>query len=137
MHYLIPRDGEGGTLPPDRTVGGQAAPFLAQMGISDQFVSDTTLLGSGSSNQAVIFGVTVAQVPTCFAEDVVPDAILGSRPRFSDANPGAFQLVFQTGSTSVSTGGQATAAATAGAASITLPRLATPARVEAWASIVE
>ncbi|HET7543006.1 MAG TPA: hypothetical protein VFK05_24200 [Polyangiaceae bacterium] len=137
MHYLIPRDGETGSLPPDRTVGGQAAPFLSQFNVSEQFVADTTLLGTGASNQAVIFGVTVAQVPTCFAEDTVPDAILGSRPRFSDANPGDFQLVFQTGSASLGTGGKAVAAATGGAASITLPKLATPARVEAWASIVE
>jgi type IV pilus assembly protein PilY1 len=137
MHYMIPKDGEGGALPPDRTVGGQAAPFLKKFTPTDQFVPDTTLLGTDSKNQAAIFGVTVAQVPTCFQEDVVADAFLGSRSRISDATPGDFQLVFQTGSASLSTGGKADAAAPAGAAGITLPKLATPARVEAWASIVE
>jgi len=137
MHYMIPKDGEGGALPPDRTVGGQAAPFLKKFTPTDQFVADTTLLGTDSKNQAAIFGVTVAQVPTCFQEEVVADAFLGSRSRISDATPGDFQLVFQTGSASLSTGGKADAAAPAGAAGITLPKLATPARVEAWASIVE
>jgi len=137
MHYMIPRDGEGGALPPDRTVGGQAAPFLKKFTPTDQFVADTTLLGTDAKNQAAIFGVTVAQVPTCFAEDVVADAFLGSHTRISDANPGDFQLVFQTGSAALSTGGKADAAAPAGAAGITLPKLATPTRVEAWASIVE
>jgi len=137
MHYMIPRDGEGGALPPDRTVGGKAAPFLAKFTTTDQFVADTTLLGTDAKNQAVIFGVTVAQVPTCFKEDDVSDAYLGSRKRVSDANSGDFQLVFQTGSASVGTGGKAEAAAPPGAATITLPKLSTPARVEAWASIVE
>jgi hypothetical protein len=138
MHYMIPRDGEGGALPPDRTVGGQPAPFLKKFtNTNDQFVADTTLLGTDAKNQAVIFGVTVAQVPTCYAEDVIADAFLGSHTRISDANPGDFQLVFQTGSAALSTGGKADAAAPAGAAGITLPKLATPTRVEAWASIVE
>jgi len=137
MHYMIPRDGEGGSLPPDRTVGGQAAPFLKKFTPTDQFVADTTLLGTDAKNQAVIFGVTVAQVPTCYQEDVVADAFLGSRTRISDANSGDFQLVFQTGSASLGTGAKAEAAAPPGAATITLPKLSTPARVEAWASIVE
>lgn len=137
MHYMIPRDGEGGALPPDRTVGGQAAPFLKKFSATDQFVADTALLGTDSKNQAVIFGVTVAQVPTCVAEETIADSFLGSRSRITEANPGEFQLVFQTGSASLSTGGKADAAAPAGAAGITLPKLATPARVEAWASIVE
>jgi type IV pilus assembly protein PilY1 len=137
MHYMIPRDGEGGTLPPDRTVGGQAAPFLKKFSPTDQFVADTTLLGTDSKNQTVIFGVTVAQVPTCYAEEAITDAFLGGGTRVSDANPGDFQLVFQTGSASLGTGGKAEAATPPGAAAITLPKLSTPARVEAWASIVE
>ncbi|HYQ43314.1 MAG TPA: hypothetical protein VER11_15140 [Polyangiaceae bacterium] len=136
MHYMIPRDGEGGALPPDRTVGGQAAPILKQFSTTDQFVADTTLLGTSAKNQAVIFGVTVAQVPTCYAEEVVSDA-LGTHSRISDANPGKFQLVFQTGSASLSTGGQATPGSAANTGTLDFPQLAIPARVEAWASIVE
>jgi len=136
MHYLLPPDGEGGALPPDRTVGGQGAPILAQFGKNAQSVADTTLLGTSSQNQAVIFGVTVAQVPTCFAEEVVSDA-LGTHSRITDANPGKFQLVFQTGSAPLSTGGQATAGSAANNGMLDFPALAIPARVEAWASIVE
>jgi len=139
MHYMTPRDGEGSTAsPPDRTVGGAPAPFILEnFGLTDQFVTDTTLLGTNAQNQAVIFGVTVAQVPTCYATDTVSDPYLGSGTRVSDANPGKFQLVIQTGSATLGTGGKAEAAAPSGAGAITLPKLATPARIEAWASIVE
>ncbi len=143
MHYLTPRDGEGtSTTPAVRDQGGLAAPFLLDtFATSAQFVTDTTLLGSGASNSAVIFGVTVAQVPTCFAEDTVIDPLTGaSSSRISNANPGKFQLLIQTGSTTVGTGGKAEMAATstgAGAAAITLPKLATPARIEGWAALVE
>ena len=139
MHYMIPRDGEG-TLatPPDRTVGGLAAPFIKEnFGLTDQFVTDTTLLGTNAQNQAAIFGVTVAQVPTCFAIEEVPDAVLGKGARVTDANPGKFQLVIQTGSATLGTGGKAEAAAPAGASAITLPKLAVPAHISGWASIVE
>jgi len=139
MHYMMPRDGEGTpAVPPDRSVGGKAAPFiLANYQSTDQFVTDTTLLGTGSDKKAVIYGATVAQVPTCYTEDTMADAYLGAGTRISNANPGAFQLVIQTGSATLSTGGSAEAAAPKGAITVTLPRLATPARIEAWASIVE
>ena len=110
---------------------------MENFGLTDQFVTDTTLLGTNAQNQAVIFGVTVAQVPTCYATDTVSDPYLGSGTRVSDANPGKFQLVIQTGSATLGTGGKAEAAAPSGAGAITLPKLATPARIEAWASIVE
>jgi type IV pilus assembly protein PilY1 len=139
MHYMIPRDGEGSTaVPPDRTVGGKAAPFiLANFQSTAQFVTDTTLLGTGSDKKAVIYGATVAQVPTCYAEETSADVYLGGGTRITDANPGAFQLVIQTGSATLSTGGRGEAAAPKGAIAVTLPKLATPARIEAWASIVE
>jgi hypothetical protein len=136
---MIPKDGEGTTaLPPDRTVGGQAAPFIKEnFGLPDQFVTDITLLGTNAQNQAVIFGVTVAQVPTCYAVDAVADAFLGAGSRISDVNPGKFQLVIQTGSATLGTGGQAQPAAPPGASTVPLPKLAVPAQIEAWASIVE
>ncbi|HKO47413.1 MAG TPA: hypothetical protein VJV79_06805 [Polyangiaceae bacterium] len=139
MHYMIPRDGEGTPAsPPDRTVGGKAAPFIQEnFGLPDQFVSDVTLLGTNAQSQAVIFGVTVAQVPTCYAVDQVADAFLGSGSRISDVNPGKFQLVIQTGAATLGAGGKAEAAAPAGASTIPLPKLAVPARIEGWASIVE
>ncbi|MEI9939649.1 MAG: hypothetical protein WDO69_20715 [Pseudomonadota bacterium] len=139
MHYITPRDGEGtAASPPDRTVGGLPAPFIKEnFGTNDQFVTDTTLLGTNAQNQAVIFGVTVAQVPTCFAVDTVTDAYLGAGSRVSDANPGKFQLVIQTGSATLGTGGKAEAAAPTGGGVVSLPKVAVPAHIEAWASIVE
>ncbi len=100
-------------------------------------MTDTTLLGTDAKNQAVFFGVTVAQVPTCYAEDDYSDPYLGAGTRVSNATPGKFQLVIQTGSATLGTDAKAEAAAPPGAGTITLPKLATPARIEAWASIVE
>ena len=138
MHYMIPRDGEDTpTSTKDRTVGGLAAPFIKEnFGSTDQFVTDTTLLGTSAANQAAIFGVTVAQVPTCSDTDVLPDGTVVAR----NVNPGKFQLLIQTGSATIGTGGKAEAAGATtggGAAAIPLPKLATPARIEAWAALVE
>jgi len=94
------------------------------------------LLGTSAANQAAIFGVTVAQVPTCSDTDVLPDGTVVAR----NVNPGKFQLLIQTGSATIGTGGKAEAAGTTtggGAAAIPLPKLATPARIEAWAALVE
>jgi len=137
MHYMLPPTTATSGTSIDRTVGGQRAPFLEKFSDNDPFVSDTVLLGTSSSRQAVIFGVSVAQVPTCYTEETVADAFLGSRKRMTDANSGDFQLVFQTGAANPGIGGKAETTAPPGAANVTLPKLATPARIEAWASIVE
>jgi type IV pilus assembly protein PilY1 len=139
MNYVIPRDGPGTPLlPSSQTVGGLAAPFiLADFGSTAQFVTDTTLLGTSAQNQAVIFGVSVAQVPTCFdISDVPTDAYLGGHTQISNINPGKTQLVFQTGAGKLGTGGKANVS-TDGTGSIDLPPLSTPSHIDAWASIVE
>jgi len=79
----------------------------------------------------------VAQVPTCYAVDTVSDPYLGAGSRVSDANPGKFQLVIQTGSATLGTGGKAQPAAPPGGGAMDLPKQAVPAHIEAWASIVE
>ncbi|HEY3668090.1 MAG TPA: hypothetical protein VGL19_18940, partial [Polyangiaceae bacterium] len=138
MHYIIPRDGPGTTLVPAvRTVGGAPAPFLLNdFNNTGQFVKDTDLLGTSAQGKAVIFGVAVAQVPTCSQTDTVPDAYLGSANQLSHINPGKTELVIQTGAATLGTGGKANVS-TSGSSAITLPPLATPAHIEAWASIVE
>ncbi len=139
MNYVIPRDGPGTPLvPANRQVGGQAAPFImADFGSTDQFVTDTTLLGTSAQNQAVIFGVSVAQVPTCFDISAVPtDSYLGGHTQLSNVNPGKFQLVVQTGAAKLGNGGKANVS-TDGTGSIDLPPLSTPSHIDAWASIVE
>ncbi|HEX3776088.1 MAG TPA: hypothetical protein VHV51_16570, partial [Polyangiaceae bacterium] len=80
MHYMIPRDGVGTTeQPPDRTVGGLAAPFIAKdFNLTGQSVPSSAIFGSSSTNQVVIFGAVVAQVPTCFdTTDVPTDGYIG------------------------------------------------------------
>ena len=139
MHYMIPRDGPGTiTVPPDRTVGGQPAPFLAQnFGTTAQFVTSDKIVATTAKNQTVIFGVTVAQVPNCFdSQDVPTDQYIGGHTQISNLNPGRFELVMQTGATSTTTGG-GTGPATDHTVSVPLPPLATPSHIDDWASIVE
>jgi type IV pilus assembly protein PilY1 len=141
MHYMIPRDGPGTVaVPPDRTVGGKAAPFLlADFGITGQSVPDFTLLGTTkSSDQTVIFGVTVAQVPTCFdTSDVPTDSYIGGHTQISNLTPGKFQLVMQTGAANTNNVNGGTNVTSDGTLSKDLPPLATPSHIDAWASIVE
>jgi len=137
MHYIVPRDGPGTpAVPAVRTVGGLAAPFLATYGTTAQFVTDTALLGTSAQNQAVIFGVAVAEVPTCYQIDSVPDSYLGSASQLSHINPGKTQLLIQTGSATLGTGGKADVS-TSGSSAINLTVAATPAHIDSWASIVE
>jgi len=141
MHYLIPRGGPGTTLnPPDRTVGGRPALFLSKapfnLPVDQQFITSTQLLGPSSANQTVIFGAAVAQVPTCFdSQDVPTDSYIGGHNQISNVNPGKFQLVMQYGSVNqtASTGKEELPQTLA----VDLPQLATPSRIDAWASIVE
>ena len=140
MHYTTPRDGEGTpATPPDRTLGGLAAPvFLTNFNVTTQYVTDTVLLGNSADKQAVIFGVTIAQVPTCYQTDTVSDPYFGNSSRISNVNPGKFQLLVQTGAAAVGTGGKADAnGAAARVAATTLPTVAQPSKVEGWAAIVE
>jgi type IV pilus assembly protein PilY1 len=139
MHYVIPKDGPGtGALPPDRTVGGKAAPFIAQnfAGDPDQFVTDTQLFGPGAQHTTALYGAIVAQQPTCYQTDVLPDPYFGSSSKISSINPGKFELIFQPAGGTPSSGGAATSDAS-GQAKIVLPPVATPAHIESWASIVE
>ena len=142
MHYLLPRDPAVGTTPADKTVGGKPAPFLAQAPFNKspttQSISSTELLGTSSTNQAVIFGAAVAQVPSCFDTSVGPtDSYYGGRTQISNLNPGKFQLVMQAGGgATLAADGKATPGAS-GSVSIDLPALATPSHIDAWASIVE
>ncbi len=138
-HYVIPKDGVGTTaLPPDRTVGGFAAPFIAAdfTGDTDQFVTEVQLFGPAAKNSAALYGAVVAQQPTCYQTDAVTDAYTGTYSKLSAVNPGKYELVFQTGAASTSSGGKATSD-TVGQGKLPLPAIVTPTRIEAWASIVE
>jgi hypothetical protein len=140
MHYITPRDGEGSAASPsDRTVGGAPTKTISDLNTvvaNAQFVTDTTLLGSSADKQAVIYGVVVSQVPTCYQTDTVSDPYFGNMTQVSNVNPGKYELLFQTGSKGVGTGGVATAAGP-NAASVPIKSNTAPSRVEGWASIVE
>jgi len=139
MHYMIPKDGPGTTTnPPDRSVGGQAAPFLlANYGVTTQFVTSDKVAATSAKDQTVIFGVAVAQVPSCYDSSNVPtDSYIGGHTQISNLNPGRFQLVMQTGATNATSSGASTTT-TANTTAVDLPPLATPSHIDGWASIVE
>ena len=100
-----------------------------------QFIDNTSnLIDDG----ATIFGVGVAQLPTCNSETVLPGSndYLGhgslQHTQISNVNPGKFQLVMHTGSAGTSTLG--------GSTNVVSFDLATPpsmSRIGSWAAALE
>ncbi len=130
VDYLIPKSGtnlsDGGRerLPEDPNA---TVPNFVQF-IS---ASTSTLIDSGST----IFGVGVAQLPTCNAVDTgFSDPYLGSGAHRSvtRVNPGKFQLVMHTGSGGSTVGGGKTKSL-----SFDLPAPPAIATIDSWAALVE
>jgi type IV pilus assembly protein PilY1 len=83
--------------------------------------------------EAIVFGVSVTQTPTCTETTNTNDPYFGQHTAVSKAAAGEFQLVFQTGPKA---GSQAQGAKTNTITqALPAPRLST--RVDSWASIVE
>jgi type IV pilus assembly protein PilY1 len=97
-----------------------------------QFIDGTDLVTGGN---ATIFGVSVAQQPTCAEPDDTfedPFLGLGSHTSITNVNPGQFQLIMQTG-----TGGQAEAGGTTNVQILNLPAPVNASRIDSWAGIIE
>ncbi len=86
------------------------------------------------SNGAVIFGVGVAQLPTCIDEASVTDPYFGTGTHTSvtSANTGKFQLVMETGSSGTSIAGGKSKVLT-----IDLPTPPSTPFIDSWAAITE
>ncbi|MEZ4227855.1 MAG: PilC/PilY family type IV pilus protein [Polyangiaceae bacterium] len=130
VDYLIPKTdtnlGDGGSprLPEDPNA---TAPTFVQY-IS---ASTSTLIDNGST----IFGVGVAQLPTCNEVDTgFSDPYLGSGAHrsVSRVNPGKFQLVMHTGAGGTAIGGGKTKTL-----SFDLPAPPAIATIDSWAALVE
>jgi type IV pilus assembly protein PilY1 len=124
MDYLIPFD-EG-----DHKLGGAGALPGAEADSRVQFIDESSsLIEAGAS----IFGVTVAQLPTCTDEVNITDYYFGTAQHTSinSANGGEFQLIMHSGQAGDSHGGQSKTTA------ITLPVPKVPPRIDSWAAITE
>jgi type IV pilus assembly protein PilY1 len=86
-------------------------------------------LGAGAS----IFGVTVAQLPTCGDQVNTTDGYFGSGQHTSvtNVNVGDFQLIMQTGKAGQTTGSQSSSTAIKLALPVAAPR------IDSWAAVVE
>jgi type IV pilus assembly protein PilY1 len=124
MDYVIPLDAS------DRALGGLPALPGDQADSRVQFIDETSsLIDPGAS----IFGVTVAQLPTCADEVNVADYYYGTAQHtsISGVNTGQFQLIMHSGQAGESHGGQSKTTA------INLPFPKVPPRIDSWAAIVE
>ena len=128
MHYIAPTTGVGGA--PILNNGG-----LAQLpSVSGKVQSLTAAVATGDSG-ATIYGVTIAQEPTCIGTSVTSGGDYmgyGSHTNITDMEPGKFQLVMHTGS-----GGTQIPGGTARVTAVDLEAPVSAARVESWAALVE
>lgn len=128
MHYVLPTVDLSNA--PQVPGGGRA-----QLPSPSGLVQFLTAAGATGDANASIFGVTVAQLPTCATRATTSDSDFlsqGSRTTISDVNPGKFQLVMHTGS-----GGTQIAGGTSRVSTINLATPANASRIESWASLIE
>jgi type IV pilus assembly protein PilY1 len=126
MDYVVPKSES------DRSLGGmERLPDGTNTAKLVQFIDSTSsLLQDG----AIIFGVGVAQLPSCTDEVSVADPYFGAGQHTSISNvqPGKFQLVMHTGNV-----GQAVPGGRSNVLTIDLPAPPSTARIDSWAAIVE
>jgi type IV pilus assembly protein PilY1 len=128
VHYTLPPAGPGDTLLVNQ--GGRA-----QLPGPSGLVQYLTASGATGDADAVIFGVTIAQQPTCTttASKNVSDSFgSGLRTVTTDVTPGKFQLVMHTGS-----GGTQIPGGQSRTATIDLSPPVSRAKVDSWAVLVE
>jgi len=128
MHYILPENEN------DLSLGGQAR-------LPETDAPDTALVQSLDNSSALIdehatvFGIGVAQVPTCAEETQVLDEFFGGYAYHTTATsvtPGKFQLVIQMGGGLDATGNPRPAYQTRD-----LPTPYAPARIDGWATIID
>jgi type IV pilus assembly protein PilY1 len=99
-----------------------------------QSIGAADLVEEGQPDDITVFGVTVAQLPTCVEEVNTTDGFFGSgtHTSFSTINPGKFQLVMQTGR-----GGSTIGGGDVKAVAFDLESPTASPRIDSWASIIE
>jgi type IV pilus assembly protein PilY1 len=125
VDYVVPKDAS------DLSRGGkERLPDDAPASLVQFIDSTSSLLQDG----AIIFGVGVAQLPSCTEEVNVDDPFFGSGSHTAITNvaPGKFQLVMHTGNV-----GQTVSGGKSNVLTIDLPAPPSTARIDSWAAILE
>jgi type IV pilus assembly protein PilY1 len=127
MHYLLPKKdtnrNDGGAV----TTAFGGAQFATAGDLADVNASD--------EEQPIVFGVTVAQLPSCIADQTGAEDDwlgLGQHSTITNVNPGKFQLLMQAGTT-----GQTMEGATTKTITIDLQTPQSFSSVDSWTAILE
>ncbi|MBN1609796.1 MAG: hypothetical protein JW940_24400, partial [Polyangiaceae bacterium] len=140
LHYLNSAETSGGENVP-ASGGAQALPEALTTGLPS---GQKCVPGSDDEDAlfaqgAVIFGVSVVQLPSCVAEDspdFTDDFTGQNNPsghrRIQSITPASFQLVMQTGSKGTEVEGGQTKVS-----SVPLPPPNTSPRIDSWAAIID
>jgi type IV pilus assembly protein PilY1 len=116
--------------------GGKAVVLRDDANALVQFLEFANLVPNPSGDiKPVVFGVTIAQLPTCFNDqDQVDDDWLGygSHTAMNEINPGKFELVVHTGQAEGNVSGVST-----NAFKMDLPMPPALSSIDSWAAIVE
>jgi type IV pilus assembly protein PilY1 len=132
MHYIeqekLTATGPGPAPEADPAAGGRPAPDFPE-----QYLVQT--------NNAVVFGVSVVQQPSCYelGEEAATDAFLGfgSRKRFTNVQTGKFQLVMHMGDTAAGSSNTSNTNSGVTSNTIDLTPPANASQVTGWASVLE
>jgi type IV pilus assembly protein PilY1 len=109
------------------------APMLPQADGSSVLVNHIDNTDTRIGADASIFGVTVAQLPTCGDEASTTDSYFGTgqHTAVTNVNVGQYQLIMQTGKAGTTGGSQSSSTAI----NLALPKVAP--RIDSWAAVVE
>ena len=134
MDYIQPANPNGDPSPP-RNLGGAAR--LADVTDGGKLVQSLSSQKIAGDANAVIFGVSVAQEPSCSTQENRPaDDFFGygAETTIRNVNPGKFQLVMHVGgiANTVATGDQQ-----ANVRTMDLPSPPNATKVDSWAMLVE
>ncbi len=127
MHYLLPQeetDGDDGGAVTTAFGGAQFATAADLAGVSED-----------DQVQPIVFGVTVAQLPSCIADQTGAEDDwlgLGQHSTITNVNPGKFQLLMQAGTT-----GQEIKGATTKTITMDLQTPPSFSSVDSWTAILE
>jgi type IV pilus assembly protein PilY1 len=133
MDYLKPVNYRNAS--PPKNQGGD--PRLPDPNTAGQFVQSLTAQAVTKSSDAVIFGVSVAQQPSCTQKgDGVSNDFLGYRAQttLTNVTPGQFQLVMHVGGIKNAT---ASGDQQSNVRTVDLQPPPSAARVDSWAALVE
>jgi hypothetical protein len=118
---------------------GGAAVALKQAPTDTTFVQylefENLVAGGPDGVKPVVFGVTIAQLPTCFEDIPAADGDwlgFGSHSAMNQINPGKFELVVHTGQA-----GESIPGGTTNVFKMDLPTPPALTSIDSWAAIVE